>query len=338
MIQSALIDWSINPVITSLESISTPIDAMQFPTITVCKDETKEKPDNWAYLEKLLNLLEFDCNRALDENNEKCPNSTKLKNDFWFVTEGIVSRFEKWIFRNLNKTNAIDSLLDNSLKFILIENMNAIRNQSLHENLPLDYVRKLAIDNFGTRWLFPENSILTNAILNGTYKVSIKEAVSCGSSISCIKFEMMTRILLELTRVDTPFGNFLRNFLGLNEFWSFSQLKPYEELETEVMFGFDKTSLCEFLTLEESFVHEYFVNLSTLADFNKTEWNDLYELPGILGTADDINHIKMSQFQLFSWCRENSDVEYEETRNCGINSSNKSQVVFPNQSIVFQER
>ena len=57
MIQSALKDWAEEPVITSLDSISYPINSIQFPTITVCKDEYKEQPDNWAYLEKLLNLL-----------------------------------------------------------------------------------------------------------------------------------------------------------------------------------------------------------------------------------------------------------------------------------------
>ena len=89
MIHSALIDWSDNPVITSLDSISTPIDLIQFPTITVCKDETKEQPDNWAYLENLLNLLSFHCFQITD-----CFSSETLRKDFRYVIRNVVDQFE----------------------------------------------------------------------------------------------------------------------------------------------------------------------------------------------------------------------------------------------------
>ena len=58
MINQAFTQWSQDPVITTLETISAPIDEIQFPTVTVCD----QKPaDNWGSIEKVLNSLAFQC-------------------------------------------------------------------------------------------------------------------------------------------------------------------------------------------------------------------------------------------------------------------------------------
>lgn len=54
MIQRALQDWANNPVLTTLDTIVAPIEDIQFPTVTVCPDETTD-PDNWALIETILN-------------------------------------------------------------------------------------------------------------------------------------------------------------------------------------------------------------------------------------------------------------------------------------------
>ena len=56
MIYNSLIDWETNQTITTLESIATPIQTVQFPTVTVCPHE-HSAPDNWSFLEKFLNTL-----------------------------------------------------------------------------------------------------------------------------------------------------------------------------------------------------------------------------------------------------------------------------------------
>ena len=45
MVNTALTDWHDSPVITSVDSIAAPIDLIQFPTITVCHEESRQ-PDN----------------------------------------------------------------------------------------------------------------------------------------------------------------------------------------------------------------------------------------------------------------------------------------------------
>ena len=61
VIKSAFTEWYNDPVITSLDSIAEPIDSLQFPTVTVCRDQSKVPADNWAFLENLLNFLAFKC-------------------------------------------------------------------------------------------------------------------------------------------------------------------------------------------------------------------------------------------------------------------------------------
>ena len=54
IIHDSVVDWEENQTITTLESIARPIQEVQFPTVTVCPNE-KSSPDNWAFLEKVLN-------------------------------------------------------------------------------------------------------------------------------------------------------------------------------------------------------------------------------------------------------------------------------------------
>ena len=84
MINSAFTEWSDNPVITTLETISAPIDDIQFPTVTVCPD-TKEPPDSWAFLENILDFLAFDCRPSV----ENCSNTEPLRRDFEFLIKNV---------------------------------------------------------------------------------------------------------------------------------------------------------------------------------------------------------------------------------------------------------
>ena len=59
-LKDAFHDWEDMPVMTTLDSIAAPINMIQFPTVTICQDEYKP-PDNWAFLENILNNIAFEC-------------------------------------------------------------------------------------------------------------------------------------------------------------------------------------------------------------------------------------------------------------------------------------
>ena len=84
MINQAFTQWSEHPVITTLETISAPIDTIQFPTVTVCD----QKPaDNWGPIEKVLNSLAFECSSP----TSNCKESTKeIRKDFKFLIAALV--------------------------------------------------------------------------------------------------------------------------------------------------------------------------------------------------------------------------------------------------------
>ena len=65
-IHSFFVDWNANETITTLDSIATPIQNVQFPTVTVCPHEYAS-PDNWAFLEKFLNAVKISKNLLVPE-------------------------------------------------------------------------------------------------------------------------------------------------------------------------------------------------------------------------------------------------------------------------------
>ena len=66
LIIESIHDWEKHQTITTLKSIATPIQEVQFPTITVCPHEDTP-PDNWSFLEKFLNALAFSGPTALSQ-------------------------------------------------------------------------------------------------------------------------------------------------------------------------------------------------------------------------------------------------------------------------------
>ena len=330
MIRSALVDWATYPVITSLDSISTPINEIQFPTITVCKDETKEQPDNWAYMEKALNLLSFNCDYDNDKNN--CHYSQKLKKDFRFLSENLVTVYEKWILKNLQDKAGLQALFhDTSYQYPKYEpNFNEVRQKAKNGELSYNSIKQLAINSIGKDFTTAKNH-LWNLVFNNNHEGGIVESVSCGSSKNCQRVEAMVRVILEMSENIRfmPFGFFMRNFIELGDYWSFTQIKTLMNTNDEDVFDLwsdEPASICDPLTQEESIAHEYFVNLSTIAGFGSMEKTNLYELPGKLATSepDQGNYdqltiqVKMPQSMYYSRCKKDSNIVFGNTTTCHV--------------------
>ena len=96
MISTAFSQWAQEPTITTLDTIAAPIDDIQFPTVTVCNDFMKNPPDNWAYLENLLNFVGFDCAKGKD-----CNETEAVRKDFGFVIRSVTDNFKTWLLKNM---------------------------------------------------------------------------------------------------------------------------------------------------------------------------------------------------------------------------------------------
>ena len=143
-------EWYDDPVITSLDSIATPVEFVQFPTITVCNDKFNEVHDNWAPIESIFNNVDFYCYSPVDsiKYGKFCNVTDNLRNDFRFLFQSIVDMHIKTLLGNNN--------LNESLKFLndgenrderfskLLRRANVVvssGNMSMNEleKLPLNY-------------------------------------------------------------------------------------------------------------------------------------------------------------------------------------------------------
>ena len=108
VIKSAITEWYNDPVITSLDSIAAPIDSIQFPTITVCRDETIEPPDNWTIPEILLNLLDFGCRIEYwqIQIGMYCNVTEPLRKDYQFLLKSVVNVYTHWLFEKGNMNDS----------------------------------------------------------------------------------------------------------------------------------------------------------------------------------------------------------------------------------------
>ena len=68
LIYESVVNWNEDQTVTTLQSIATPIQETRFPTVTVCPHEDSP-PDNWSYLEKILNAFAFSDQLRHEMNN-----------------------------------------------------------------------------------------------------------------------------------------------------------------------------------------------------------------------------------------------------------------------------
>ena len=112
IINTAISDWSSNPTITSLDSIATPIDEVQFPTLTVCDDNADLVQDNWAFIKSLFNFLDYKCLSPSDsiKYDRYCDRTENLRKDFNFLIESIVDAFLSPLLLNENLNHSLTFL------------------------------------------------------------------------------------------------------------------------------------------------------------------------------------------------------------------------------------
>ena len=74
VVNDAFIDWSENPMITTIDTFSYPVQNIQYPTLTVCYGDNY---DPWAYVRNTYNRFELSC-----QTDGDCARSRKLRDDF----------------------------------------------------------------------------------------------------------------------------------------------------------------------------------------------------------------------------------------------------------------
>ena len=289
-------EWSEDPVITTLESISAPINEIQFPTVTVCEEVP---PDNWALPEKILNLLAFECKREecrsyppsvplfLQEKcqnpSSECINSTeKIRKDFEFMIRTVVKEY--W---NILKDESIDiPTTMNEPRFKYIKNVQNIG--SFNISGLLDKAAELigqgksqkfedaAVQYFGKDVQVNEMDLFVS---------SSNENTNCQTDICQNNTDEAIRRLLFLRDSGTagmPLGSFLTQFIHLNKFNPDTFGSCRNEKEWDVCYDKIECNKLKTLSSNQAKIHEYLATLSRSYGFSESELISLYELPGML--------------------------------------------------------
>ena len=149
-----MIEWYDDPVITSLDSIATPVEFVQFPTITVCNDKFNEVHDNWAAIENIFNFVDYSCYTVADsiKYGRYCNVTEQLRNDFKFLFESLVNVHMKSLLSNGNINQSL-KLLNNgnqrssgfSKLLRIATDVVSSGNMSMNEleKLPVEYFNKM---------------------------------------------------------------------------------------------------------------------------------------------------------------------------------------------------
>ena len=76
MLHNLASEWREHPILMTLDSVAVPVSEVQFPTVTVCQDDTP--PDNWAMVRKLARFYDYRCRGEEEEEGKKCEDGNQL--------------------------------------------------------------------------------------------------------------------------------------------------------------------------------------------------------------------------------------------------------------------
>ena len=291
-INQAFTQWSDNPIITTLETVSAPIEEIQFPTITVCD---KKAPDNWGLLEKVLNLLAFECTN--DPHSNCIENAKEIRKDFKFLITPFVNEYKE-LLDNINYTTLIEApMFKYEIKSYnesgVIDLVAEALNQGKFEEL-----KDVAIKKFATYHALRDDTFSNIRQVEDDIRELFGTNYAAATNKNKQNQEEAVRMLLLLrwTTYGLPLGSFITQLININKFKSFGSCRQnqyysgiIEGIVNGCSFWSDLRINCDEIDGNEQKLHEYFALLSKSFGFNELKLLSLYELPGML--ADDLDYV-----------------------------------------------
>ena len=328
MINSAFDDWSKHPVITTLDSIAAPIKDIQFPTVTACLDQP---PDNWAFLENVLDSLAFDCEQEdyVASKFEHCNDTDDLRNDFKFLVEALAAIYHQLPYE-FGKSTIPKGLFAYYDHYGTDENVNLngllkfIKNITADGNISSLQLREMVVDSF-SKGLISSNIY---EMLGGDGNLKTFNSNACGETCMMgaeCKNVFLIKLIHEFTSTKQSFGSVVRNYMHLDS-ESFSSTNTHQDIEDKFsMRQYD--DFCKVLSKNEKMMHEYLTNISKLVGFNESELISSFDIPGIFGNSKNLNEASwpplMPQTFLYSKCKEHYEgKDFSSIFKPGISQSN----------------
>ena len=318
-------------MITTLDSIAAPISMIQFPTVTICQDEYRP-PDNWAFLETILNNVAFEC------GNDECKETFKIRKDFDNLIKSVVNSLKGWLMNPTYKTTPVYDVLvnrpwesDPKLSTIITYYENQILGLMENGKISKNAIFQL----ISTKKFAKTNSIqselesLSEDIDYYNYNSPVPPTIDtfhCNTS-KCEEnaklLDQAIRFLLVVMNIEPkqPFSSFLTSFAHISDaFLCFKPKKHVSLSKSDIyklkdFFSFIEPD-CKNIKGKKLDMHGYFEQLSKIVGFSENELVSLYDLPAIVSNLNLSNILapSFSQFFLYSRCRGLSDWKPDEIK------------------------
>ena len=280
-VHESILKWESKQTITTLESIATPIQNIQFPTVTVCPHENSE-PDNWAFLEKIFDSIQLDesgAEKVKDEITDKqieklyemllSKHSSSNDSQFWFENFD-TEKFEE-LFSEASSSVCKKEIDSEDMKIIAVKNFGKSYttiepfikglDDLQKENKTKDLTNEECFE-----WLEQHNLNGTLNVLQFLYHRSLYSKLSFGTFM--VNFANLTSA----------------NISNLNEEWSTFDLEP---MQFRRKYPSEICLYCEKISTYEKDLHSYFKELGIANGFKENSALSLFDLPSMLSTSFD---------------------------------------------------
>ena len=303
---------------TTLDSIAAPIELIQFPTVTVCRNEFKP-PDNWVLLENILNNVAFECYLngvwSGDGLYHACNETEKLRQDFEELINPVAKTFKNWAYNPVYADLPLLQYADpDGITLLNYQQLETeVTNQVINKTLSIKLLQDLAYNCTACKASLEEVlSIYTDLPEFGLFSNNV---FICSKRCESMKANIIKKALQHLGNMiyidhQQPFGSFMVNFAHLDK----KQSQTFDTTETPAL----TRDLCKLLKPKDKLLHEYFKQLSRSIGLNESEIISLYDLPAIVATLDfkDIESPKFPQSYLYSRCNMKLNNTKDNEENC----------------------
>ena len=266
-----MVDWEANQTITTLESIATPIQKVQFPTVTVCPHE-HSPPDNWSFLEKVLNsITQNDPDLRKDIMNQimtslldvlEKKHKSNPENPIWMANQNVL--YETRVLIELSKL-----LCQNKI------NYGDIRKAFIEGNYFNSVISSLlggeAIDNSGWTFYFCEDECCKKKITLEFFRSIINAGFFMLSEGWDSNSEKLT------------LGSALANFANLTSGKLAFGNSGIFDLDSGL--EYDKLKSCQSFSNMDKFLQDYFKDIGTALGFDGNNSYSLFDLPSMLTSS-----------------------------------------------------
>ena len=280
LIIESLHDWESNQTITTLDSIATPIQEVQFPTVTVCPHE-ESPPDNWSFLEKFLNAIAFTGDDAITED---------IRSDIEGIIMKLVLKMEN-MFRKFPDSKVWINNFDES-HYGYSNALTQAANAVCMKEISYDSLRKKITEGFMKGENFDNLIEFLDGDNDYTDYYHGNDPMLCDNK--CCEDEKEKSFFIGIINAgyflfyqqSIGFGTFLANFANLTS--AIIGVKDYEcsifDLDCKMKLPDQlsgQATVCDELSSMDEFLNEYFQNLSTAIGFTEDHSFSLFDVPSM---------------------------------------------------------